>query len=106
MGPTMMALSLLAILLYFTTSSDSGSLIIDTLCSNGRESSPAPQKMYWAFTQAASATALIYVGYAPETPGGPQSDGRKALGALQSASLIAGLPYTFFICLLCASLWR
>jgi len=108
----MMPISLLAILLYFTTSSDSGSMVIDTLCSNGHENSPAAQKVYWAMTQAACATALIYVGYAddPDDPNygkeGQEADGSNALRALQYASLIAGLPYTLFICLLCAALWK
>jgi len=97
-----MPISLLAILLYFVTSADSGSLVIDTLCSNGHENAPAPQKIYWAFTQGAMATAFIWVGFAD----GAGSNGLNALEALQAATVCAGLPYSFFLCFLCASIWK
>lgn len=96
----MMPISLVAILLYFVTSSDSGSLVIDCLCSNGVEDPPIPQKIYWAFTEGACATALIYVGYVTD------DTGTKALKALQAASICSGLPYTIMLCLMCGSLWK
>lgn len=58
------------------------------------------QRVYWAFTEGAAATALLYQGRlnydAPDA----------GLRALQSASICVGLPYTFLICFMCVSLWR
>jgi len=44
-------------------------------------------------TEGATATALLVAG------------GKDALNALQTASMAAGLPYTFIICFMCTGLW-
>mmetsp|Transcript_31939 Transcript_31939/g.75873 ORF Transcript_31939/g.75873 Transcript_31939/m.75873 type:complete len:400 (+) Transcript_31939:1460-2659(+) len=87
-------LNLVGLTLYFVTSSDSGSMINDLLSSGGHYGSPPLQKIYWAFTEGALATALL-------AGGGP-----KAVGALQAVSIIAGFPYTLLICLMCTALYR
>ncbi|XP_040564675.1 glycine betaine transporter 1 isoform X2 [Lepeophtheirus salmonis] len=94
-GYTFCIISLLGIVLYFVTSSDSGSLVIDCLTSNGDPDPPRIQRVFWAFMEGATATALIIA-----------SNSDKPLKMLQSAGLISGLPYTFVVCLLCVSLWR
>jgi hypothetical protein len=80
--------------LYFITSSDSCSYVDDILSAQGLPNPPLVQKVYWAFTEGAVATALL------------KSGGSDALGALQSVSICASLPYTIAICFLCTSLWR
>eukprot|EP00397_Hematodinium_sp_SG-2012_P004023 GEMP01004034.1.p1 GENE.GEMP01004034.1~~GEMP01004034.1.p1 ORF type:complete len:789 (+),score=117.18 GEMP01004034.1:487-2853(+) len=105
----MIPLSLVAIVLYFVTSADSGSLVIDSLCANGNEQNPALQKIYWSCTQGAAATALIYVGFKTYEDGGDTSEvdaSKRALEALQAASLCSGLPYTILLCFMCVSLWK
>lgn len=101
LGPDFLTVvSLAVITLYFVTSSDSGSLVIDCLCANGVNSPPAPQRILWALTEGACATALIQAGK-------DQADGAGGtLGALSAASVCAGLPYTIIICFMCTSLWR
>ncbi|CAB4000362.1 glycine betaine transporter -like [Paramuricea clavata] len=86
--------SLIAIVLYFVTSSDSGSLIIDCLSANGNPEPPVLQRIFWAFTEGACATALLYTG------------GSKALAAMQTVSIATGLFYTIVLNFMCVALWR
>jgi len=83
-------IALLALLLYFITSSDSGSLVTDMLSANGHPDPPIPQRIFWSFTEGATAAALLYSGRNAQN-----SD--QSLKALQSASIAAGLPYTFIL---------
>ncbi len=87
-------MSLAAIVLYFVTSSDSGSLVIDCLSANGHPDPPIFQRIFWALTEGATATALLVSG------------GDKALRALQTISIAAGLPYTIVLNFMCIALWR
>ncbi|CAE8719084.1 unnamed protein product [Polarella glacialis] len=93
MGPFLVAVSLFTTVLYFVTSSDSGSLVVDLIANNGRESHVV-QRVFWAITEGAVALALLRAG-------GPES-----LSALQSISICAGLPFTVVIMLMCTALWR
>lgn len=88
-GQFMSGLSIFALAIYFITSSDSGSLIVDTLASNGAEEHHWLQRVFWAFTEGAVATGLLVAG------------GNDALGALQTASIVFGLPFNFFIFFMC-----
>mmetsp|Transcript_17004 Transcript_17004/g.28227 ORF Transcript_17004/g.28227 Transcript_17004/m.28227 type:complete len:831 (+) Transcript_17004:68-2560(+) len=84
--------SILAVALYFVTSSDSGSLIVDHLASNGREEHHWLQRVFWAFTEGAVASALLIAG------------GSDSLKALQAASILAGLPFTIIMCYMMQSI--
>jgi len=90
----LVVIGLISVVLYFITSSDSGSYIDDLLSAGGLEHPPVAQKVFWCFTEGACATALLVSG------------GSAALGALQSVSIVAGMPYTFVICFACTSLWE
>jgi len=94
LGTFLSILSLIGIVLYFVTSSDSGSLVIDCLSANGDPKPPVLQRIFWALTEGATATALLYVG------------GDKALNALQTVSIASGVPYTILLCFMCVALWR
>ena len=94
LGSFLSILSLVGIILYFVTSSDSGSLVIDCLAANGNQDPPIIQRIFWALTEGACATALLKAG------------GTKALTALQTASIASGLPYTVLLNLMCVALWR
>ena len=93
-GQFLSIFSLFAIILYFVTSSDSGSLVIDCLSANGDPDPPRIQRVFWAFMEGATATALLVAG------------GKQGLSALQTAGIVSGLPYTVVICLLCTATWR
>ena len=94
LGTFLDVISLAAIIMYFVTSSDSGSFIIDMLGSNGDMDPPTLQRIFWALTEGAAATALLVAG------------GDEALNALQTVSIVCGLPYTIIVCFLCVALWR
>eukprot|EP00746_Dinoflagellata_sp_MGD_P136124 gnl/MRDRNA2_/MRDRNA2_70101_c0_seq1.p1 gnl/MRDRNA2_/MRDRNA2_70101_c0~~gnl/MRDRNA2_/MRDRNA2_70101_c0_seq1.p1 ORF type:complete len:916 (+),score=91.06 gnl/MRDRNA2_/MRDRNA2_70101_c0_seq1:136-2748(+) len=80
----------IALILYFVTSSDSGSYVVDMFASNGDEDPPTSQRIFWSITEGATCSALLWSGKNLPTAGG-------ALKALQSASLLTGLPYTFIM---------
>jgi choline-glycine betaine transporter len=82
--------ALMALVLYFITSSDSGSLVTDMISANGHPEPPIPQRIFWSLTEGATAAALLAAGR--NIP-----NQNANLQALQSASLIAGLPYTFIL---------
>jgi choline-glycine betaine transporter len=92
-GTFLCAVSVVTIVLYFITSSDSGSLVVDLIASNGREAHVV-QRIFWALSEGAVAIVLIKTG------------GPTALRSLRALSIIAGLPFTFVICYMCTSLWR
>ena len=94
LGTFLSVLSLIGIILYFVTSSDSGSLVIDCLSANGDHEPPVLQRIFWALTEGATATALLNAG------------GTKGLVALQTMSIAAGVPYTILLCIMCVALWR
>ena len=71
LGTFLSVFSLFSIVLYFVTSSDSGSLVIDCLTSNGDPDPPKIQRVFWALMEGATATALLVAG------------GKDALDALQ-----------------------
>jgi hypothetical protein len=87
-------ISLITLILYFVTSSDSGSLIVDIIAANGDEEPPMLQRVFWALTEGACAIALLYSGV--HVPG-TSVKGEGGLRALQAASIIMGLPYTFVL---------
>src|SRR5690606_21518486 len=76
---------------FFITSSDSGSLVIDSLTSGGKLDSPVRQRIFWAFMEGTIAAVLLLGG---------------GLQALRSASLITGLPFAIIILLMCYSLYK
>jgi hypothetical protein len=91
-GNVFAIVSIVAVALYFVTSSDSGSLIVDHLASNGREKHHWLQRVFWAFTEGAVASALLIAG------------GSDSLNALQAASILAGLPFTVIMCYMMQSI--
>jgi choline/glycine/proline betaine transport protein len=76
---------------FFVTSSDSGSLVVDHLTSGGKLDSPVPQRVFWAVTEGAVAAVLLIGG---------------GLTALQSAAIATGLPFALVLLFMCYSLWR
>jgi len=88
-------LSLMATFLvvsFFVTSSDSGSLVVDSLTSGGKLDSPVPQRIFWAIMEGAVAVALLLAG------------GADALNALQTGVILSGLPFTFILLMMIYSL--
>jgi choline/glycine/proline betaine transport protein len=78
--------------IYFVTSSDSASLIIDILTSDNDPNPPVGQRIFWATTEGLVAAVLMATG------------GKEALRALQTASVTAALPFVFVLLAICYSL--
>ena len=76
--PFSSAVAVIVVGLFFVTSSDSGSYVVDTLASGGHPDPPVWQRIFWASAEGAVAAVLLAVG---------------GLGALQSAAIGTGLPF-------------
>ena len=94
LGTFLPIFSLVAIVIYFVTTSDSGSLVIDSLAANGDSHSSPIQRAFWATMEGATATALL------------TSGGTASLTALQTMGIVSAFPNSVVICLLCVSTWR
>merc|ERR1712232_1540949 len=81
-------ITLICIVLYFVTSSDSASFVVDIMAANGMQDPPLVQKILWVFTEGAAAAALL--ASAADNPN-PEA----ALEAVKALPIILGLPYTF-----------
>jgi len=76
---------------FFVTSSDSGSLVIDSLTAGGKLDAPVAQRVFWAVTEGAVAAVLLIGG---------------GLGALQTAAIATGLPFAVVLMVMAYSLLR
>ncbi len=86
-------LSLVAIVLvtiFFVTSSDSGSLVVDHLTSGGKLDSPTQQRVFWAIMEGIVAAVLLIGG---------------GLTTLQTASVSTGLPFAVVLLISVYSLY-
>ena len=84
-------LIVIMIVLWFVTSSDSASFVIDMLTSGGDTDPPKVQRLFWAGTEGVIAAVLLAAG---------------GLGALQAASIVSGLPFAVVILVMMYSLLR
>ena len=87
-------MAVVLILIFFVTSSDSGSLVIDSITAGGKLHAPVPQRVFWAVMEGLVAAMLLYGG------------GAQALQALQAGAISAGLPFTIILLVCCVSLWK
>jgi BCCT family betaine/carnitine transporter len=92
MGDVLSMLAVLLVLVFFITSSDSGSLVIDSITAGGKVDAPVPQRVFWAFIEGAIAAALLWVG------------GTQAIEALQAGAISTALPFTVILLVMCVSL--
>jgi choline/glycine/proline betaine transport protein len=82
-------LAIIVVTAFFVTSSDSGSLVIDTITSGGHPNPPVAQKVFWATMEGVVASSLLLAG---------------GLGALQAGAILTGLPFTIVLFFMCFSL--
>ncbi|WP_018981942.1 BCCT family transporter [Salinimonas chungwhensis] len=79
MSSVLSVLAVLMIIIFFVTSCDSGSMVVDMLCSHGRNDTPIWQRIYWAVAVGVVASVLLYAG---------------GLNALQTMTIISALPFS------------
>ena len=83
--------SIVLVMVFFITSSDSGTLVIDTITAGGKVDAPVVQRVFWASFEGIIAITLLMSG---------------GLVALQTAALTTGFPITLILLALCYSIWK
>lgn len=92
--PISIVLNIIGVILiagFFVTSSDSGSLVVDSLTSGGKIDAPVGQRVFWAVAEGSIAAVLLIGG---------------GLQALQTASIVTGLPFALILLIMCYSLYK
>jgi len=84
-------IGILLVTSFFVTSSDSGSLVIDSITAGGKLDAPVGQRIFWAVMEGAVAATLLVGG---------------GLKALQTAAISTGLPFTILLLIMVYSLYR
>jgi BCCT family betaine/carnitine transporter len=75
-------LAIVLVVIFFVTSSDSGSMVVDAISAGGKVESPAPQRVFWCAFEGLVAIALILGG---------------GLVALQAMAVSTGFPFTIVL---------
>ncbi|QFI36732.1 BCCT family transporter [Moritella marina ATCC 15381] len=91
-GKVLSVLSIVLVLIFFITSSDSASLVVDSITSGGKVDAPVPQRIFWAVIQGSIAATMLWIG------------GTDALQALQAGVVTTGLPFALLMLVMCVSI--
>lgn len=86
-------IAIILVLVFFVTSSDSGSLVIDTITAGGKTNAPVSQRVFWCTFEGLVAAVLLLVG------------GKESLNALQAMAVSTGFPFTIVLLFMCISLF-
>ncbi|MEA3424188.1 MAG: BCCT family transporter, partial [Bacillota bacterium] len=78
-------LGTLLVVSFFVTSSDSGSLVVDSITSGGKLNSPVIQRVFWACMEGFIAAVLLLIG------------GSEVLTVLQTTVISTGLPFAIIL---------
>lgn len=84
------AVAILMVIIFFVTSADSGALVIDIITAGGTTEAPAIQRVFWAMLGGLIAALLLIIG---------------GLEALQTASIVSGLPFALVLLVMCVGLY-
>ena len=84
-------IGIILVIVFFVTSSDSGSLVIDTITAGGKIDAPLPQRVFWCTFEGAVAIVLLIGG---------------GLTALQAMVISTGLPFTVILLLMCWAIFK
>ena len=79
------------VIVFFVTSSDSGSLVIDTITAGGKIDAPVQQRVFWCSFEGLVAIALLLGG---------------GLTALQAAAISTGFPFAILLLIMCVGLYK
>ncbi|WP_394212681.1 BCCT family transporter [Enterovibrio calviensis] len=81
-------IGIILVVVFFVTSSDSGSLVIDTISAGGKVDAPMPQRVFWCTFEGLVAIVLLLGG---------------GLVALQAMAVSTGFPFTIVLLVACVS---
>jgi choline/carnitine/betaine transport len=93
-APFTQGLAVLVVAIFFATSSDSASLVVDMLCTGSSKAGPVRQRVFWGLAEGAIAAALIVLA------------GEAGLVALQQVITVIGLPIFLLVCMMIPALLR
>ncbi|MDX1347843.1 MAG: choline BCCT transporter BetT [Thiomicrorhabdus chilensis] len=79
LGEVLSFIAIVMVVIFFVTSADSGALVVNMLCSNGRDDTPLWQRMYWVAGVGLIAVILLLAG---------------GLGALQTMTIASAMPFS------------
>lgn len=82
-------IGIVLVVVFFVTSSDSGSLVIDTIAAGGKVNAPKPQRVFWCTFEGLVAIALMLGG---------------GLAGLQAMAVSTGFPFTIVLLISCVAL--
>lgn len=82
-------IAIILVIVFFITSSDSGSLVIDTIAAGGKVNAPTVQRVFWCTFEGLVAIALLIGG---------------GLTALQAMAVSTGLPFTLVLLAACIAI--
>jgi len=83
--------AVILVAIFFVTSADSGSLVVDTLASGGETRTPWLQRVFWCALEGGAAAVLLLTG---------------GLAALQAATVATALPFCVIMLVLVWGLFR
>ncbi|UJF20026.1 BCCT family transporter [Vibrio sp. SS-MA-C1-2] len=92
MGNILSLIAITLIIVFFVTTLDSGSIVIDSMTAGGKLEVPVAQKVVWAIISGLIAMVMLWIG------------GTQSIQALQSITIIAALPFTIILLIGCVSL--
>ena len=81
-------IGIVLVIVFFVTSSDSGSLVIDTITAGGKLDAPVVQRVFWCSFEGLVAIALLLGG---------------GLGSLQAMAIATGFPFALVLVAMCYS---
>ncbi|SDE91533.1 BCCT family transporter [Limimaricola pyoseonensis] len=83
-------IGIVLVIVFFVTSSDSGSLVIDTITAGGKTDGPLPQRVFWCIFEGLVAIALLLGG---------------GLAALQAMAVATGFPFAMVLLVMCVAIF-
>lgn len=91
LGSVLSVIAIVLVAIFFVTSSDSGSLVVDMLASGGHPDPPTWSRVVWAVTEGVIAIALLIAG---------------GLGALQAGAIATALPFSIVLLAMAVALLK
>lgn len=91
LGGLLSGIAIVLVTIFFITSSDSGSLVVDMLASGGDPEPPTWSRVLWAVIEGAVAIGLLLAG---------------GLAALQTGAIITALPFSIVMIAMCIATWK
>lgn len=91
LAPVTCSLAILLVAIFFVTSADSGSMVMDSIAAGGATQTSLVQRVFWCALSGVVAAGLLLAG---------------GLGALQSATIASALPFAVVMLILLWSLFK